>query len=312
MSVKVGVIIVSYNQKGFLDLLFETLSCQSIKSICIYFVDNASTDGSVEYARGLIKRLNLDARFFELAENTGYTGGNNYGVGEAVRDGCEYCLILNSDTELAPDCIEILIECIESTTGIAATGPILLLGKKDDQNTYIQELGAVANFSNYIINKNYSSESYEQTKEKIPDYLMVNFLTGACILIKSAVYKEIGLFDARYFAYGEEIDLFKRINEAGFKVLASKNARVWHHHDWSGKNKKGYYREYYLIQRNKYLYFKKHHLHKELIISMLKDITHSPLTLKWFIRICDFRLFIFYIKGTIAGLRNQSGNPHFK
>ena len=312
MSVKVGIIMVSYNQKGFLDVLFETVSCQSFKSFCIYFVDNGSTDGSVEYARELISRLNLDARFFELTENTGYTGGNNFGVEEAVHDGCEYCLILNSDTELAPDCIEILVECIESTPGIAATGPILLLGKKDDHNTAIQELGAVANFRNYIIKKNYSSELYEQTREKIPDYLQVNFLTGACILIKSAVYIKIGLFDDRYFAYGEEIDLFKRIHEAGFKVLATKKARVWHHHDWSGKNKKGYYREYYLIQRNKYLYFKKHHLHKELIINLLKETAHSPMTLKWFIRICDFRLFIFYIKGTIAGLRNQSGNPHFK
>src|SRR5664280_1927932 len=142
MSDNVGVIIVSYNQRNFLKLLLETLSNQSFINFCIYFVDNCSIDGSVEYAKELCTSLKLEARFYELPENTGYTGGNNYGVREAVADGCKYCLILNSDTELDQDCIELLIECIERGPGIAATGPILLLGNKGIQETTIQEYGA--------------------------------------------------------------------------------------------------------------------------------------------------------------------------
>ena len=312
MSDKVGVVIVSYNQKNFLELCFKTLSEQSFTNFCIYFVDNCSHDGSVEYAKKLCSDLKLETRFFEQNENTGYTGGNNYGVREAVRDGCKYCLILNSDTEPDRECIGSLIKCIESEPGIGATGPILLLGNKGARDTTIQEFGANADFRNYKINKNYSSELFESIKKNIPDYLQVNYITGACLMLKSIVYEQIGLFDERYFAYGEEIDLFKRINEAGFKVVVTKNARVWHHHDWSGKNKNGYYFEYYLIQRNKYLYFKKFHFFKELVINLLKDIFLFPVTLRWFLKICDFRLFLFYLNGTKDGLRNHTGNPDFK
>jgi GT2 family glycosyltransferase len=202
-----------------------------------------------------------------------------------------------------------LIECIESAPRIAATGPILLLGNKAARDTKIQEFGANADFRNYKIVKNYSSELFEPIEKNIPDYLQVNFITGACLMLKSAVYEQIGLFDERYFAYGEEIDLFKRINEAGFKVVVTKNARVWHHHDWSGKNKKGYYIEYYLIQRNKYLYFRKHRFYRYMVLNILKDILMYPVYLNWFIRICDLKLSLYYLKGTFDGILNKSGRP---
>jgi len=309
MSDRVGVIIVSYNQRNFLKLLFGTLSKQSFTNFCIYFVDNCSHDGSVEYAKELCISLELEARFFELNENTGYTGGNNYGVREAVADGCIYCLILNSDTELDGDCIRILVECLEHGTGIGATGPILLIGKRGLQNTIIQEFGANALFKSYKIKKNYSSQSFEQVENNIPDNLQVNYLTGACIMIKASVYEQVGLFDERYFAYGEEIDLFKKINDAGLKVIVTKRAKVWHHHDWSKKNKKGYYIEYYLIQRNKYLYFRKYFYYSQIIKNVLKDILLYPVYLMWFIRICNFKLSLYYLKGTFDGLLNKLGRP---
>lgn len=310
MSDKVGVIIVSYNQRKFFRLLFESLSNQSYLNFCIYFIDNASHDGSVDYAKSLCFELKIEARFFELLENTGYSGGNNFGVREAVSDGCKYCLILNTDTELANDCIESLIECLESVKNIAASGPILFLGAKGTSITTIQEFGAIADFKNYKIKKNYSSKIYEHTDYLIPESLQVNYLTGACIMLKTSVYKKIGLFDEMYFAYGEEIDLFKKISDAGFKVFVTKKAKVWHYHDWSSKNKKGYYIEYYLIQRNKYAYLIKHHLYRYLFKNLLKDIFMYPVYLRWFIRICNFRLSIYYLKGTFDGLINKTGRPN--
>jgi hypothetical protein len=310
ISDRVGVIIVSYNQRKFFKLLFESLSNQSYLNFCLYFIDNASNDGSVDYAKGLCLELKIEAHFFELVENTGYSGGNNYGVREAVSDGCKYCLILNTDTELAPDCIESLIECIESVKNIAASGPILFLGNKEPSKTTIQEFGAIADFKNYRIKKYYSSEVFELTEKLIPDFLQVNFITGACIMLKTSVYEDIGLFDEMYFAYGEEIDFFKKISDKGLKVFVTKKAKVWHHHNWSVKNKKGYYIEYYLIQRNKYIYLLKHHLYKYLIKNLMEDILMYPVYLRWFIRICNFRLSIYYLKGTFDGLMNKTGRPN--
>jgi hypothetical protein len=309
MSEKVGVIIVSYNQRNFLKLLFESLSNQSHPNFCIYFIDNFSHDGSPEYAEELCSELKLEAKFFKLSENTGYTGGNNYGVRAAVNDGCNYCLILNSDIELEEKSVESLLKCIKSEPGIAAVGPILLLGGNGNKSATIQEFGATADFRKYKIRKYYSSVLFEYAEKSIPNCLHVNYITGACILLKSSVFNEIGFFDEKYFAYGEEIDLFKRIKEAGFKVLVTKEAKVWHHHDWSPKNKKGYYIEYYLIQRNKYLYFRKHRLYIHMTQNMLKDFLLYPVILRWFMRVCDFKLSLYYLKGTIDGLFNKSGRP---
>src|SRR5664280_2470452 len=111
MSYRVGIIIVSYNQKIFINRLFQSLSNQSFTDFCIYFIDNCSQDDSADYARKLCGNLNFEVKFYELQENTGYSGGNNYGVKQAVYDGCKYCLILNTDTELDRECIKSLIEC---------------------------------------------------------------------------------------------------------------------------------------------------------------------------------------------------------
>ena len=309
MSDKVGIIIVSYNQKLVLNVLFKSLSEQSFNNFCIYFVDNLSSDGSVEYAKGLCHEYNLEAKFSELKENTGYTGGNNYGVRNAVKDGCKYCLILNSDTELDKNCLMSLLECIEQDQLIAVSGPILLLGNKESTDTTIQEYGANADFNNYTVRKNYPAVKLESEEKCIPDNLQVNFITGACFLIKSSVYEKIGLFEERYFAYGEEIDFFKNMAGTGMKAMVTKKAKVWHHHDWSSRNKQRYYIEYYLIQRNKYLYFRKNHLNKYFFRNVLKDILMYPVYLPWFIRICNFRLSLCYLKGTIDGLLNKSGRP---
>lgn len=185
---KVGVIIVSYNQKAFFALLFKTLSEQSFKNFQIYLIDNCSNDGSVQHVKELCVEYNLQARYFELEQNTGYSGGNNYGFLKAVQDGCKYCLILNSDTELDKDCIKSLVDCIENQPEIVVTGLILFLGKGEAPNTTIQEFGANANFNSYQIKKNFASMIFEFTEKEIPEYLQVNYITGACILIKASLF----------------------------------------------------------------------------------------------------------------------------
>lgn len=309
MSGRVGIIIVSYNQKKYLRLLFETIASQSFNNYQIYFVDNNSIDDSVDHARSIATEFGLNVLFFLLNKNTGYTGGNNYGVKKAVEDGCEYVLILNTDLELDSNCLQNLVECLSSDHSLAVAGPILLFPKKAEQFTEIQEFGADANFLKYKVKKHYTADLYEPIESKIPDKQDVNFITGACFLYRSTVFEQLALFDERYFAYGEEIDLFKRITEAGFRAIVTKHAKVWHHHDWSSRNKKGYYTEYYLIQRNKYLYFKKHQLFRSLVRSLLRDICVFPATVVWFWKICDLKLSVKYLKGTFDGLKNVKGTP---
>ncbi len=115
---------------------------------------------------------------------------------------------------------------------------------------------------------------------------------------------------AQAVAYGDEIDLAARLKKTGFASIVTKKAVLWHNHKWEKQNKEGFYFEYYLIQRNKYLYFRKHKLYFNMFISYLTDILKFPVRLLWFMRVCDLKLGYYYLKGTYAGLFGCSGRPN--
>jgi hypothetical protein len=92
--------------------------------------------------------------------------------------------------------------------------------------------------------------------------------------------------------------------------MVSKNAAIWHNHKWVKQNKQGYYFEYYLIQRNKYLYFRKYSLYKKMFVSYILDSIKFPWRLIWFAKVCDLKLGYYYIKGTYAGLLGHNGKPN--
>jgi hypothetical protein len=306
---KVAVILVVYNQKLNLELLFESLKCQSFTDFRIYLIDNNSSDNSLEYARQLNEKYNFDVRFFQLEENTGFAKGNNIGAEAALKDGCELVFVLNNDIELEKDCLAELVSLISSAKNIGIVGPILFYWTECKKSNRIQEFGGNIDFKRYKIAKHFTGQVHETVRDKIPEQLEVNFVCGGTTFIKSEVIKKCGLWDERFFAYGDEIDLSKRVLEAGYKLFVTKNAKAWHFHDWSNLNKQGYYAEYHLSARNKYIYFNKYKLYLWMLISLLEDLIKFPVRFFWFIRVCDVKLPLYYLKGILLGIMNKSGRP---
>ena len=148
-------------------------------------------------------------------------------------------------------------------------------------------------------------------KDSLPEVKTVDLVSGGSTFIKAEVLKKTGLWEESYFGYGDEIDLAKRVKEAGYKTVVTSRAMVWHNHKWDRSNKYGYYMEYYLIQRNKYLYFRKYGLTLNMLAALIIDWIKFPWRLIWFIKVCDFSLGIYYLKGTFHGLLNKIGKPEF-
>ncbi len=309
---KTGVIIVMHKQKHNLERLYDSLSKQTFRDFTVYFVDNNRDNEDAEFSKELNKRFGIDIVYMKTGHNSGFAGGNNLGANRAIKDGCSYVFFLNNDTLLEKSCVENLHRALRQNSDLDAAAPLILYGddKKGIGDT-IQEFGASCDFKRYKISKSFEKLSLKENDSKIPAVMASDLLGGAAVFIKTTALKKAGMWEESYFAYGDEIDLFKRLKEAGCKSAAIKDAKLWHYHVWSRSNKKGYYFEYYLIERNKFLYYRKFRMYFQMLLSLSEDLLKFPWRLMWFIKVCGFKLGFYYLKGMLDGLMNKKGKPEF-
>jgi GT2 family glycosyltransferase len=306
----IAIILVMFRQKHNLEMLYDSLLEQTEKDFKIYFVDNNPGSEDTEHSKILNSRFGLNIEYLSASENKGFAGGNNIGAKKAMADGFKYIFFLNNDTILESSCLTELVKALKNDTAAAASCPMIFYWKTDKIKEQVQEFGANADFNSYTIKKLFEGVNYPEYESQIPEKLYVDLLSGGATFIRSEALAKTGLWEESYFAYGDEIDLAKRIREAGYKCVVCKNAALWHNHKWDKTNKQGYYFEYYLIQRNKYLYFRKYGLYGKMILSYILDGIKFPWRLIWFIKVCDIRLGYYYIKGTYAGLLGHKGKPN--
>ena len=315
----VGIILVMFNQKHNLELLYSSIAGTAYPELKIYFVDNNPDEGDSDFSKKLNTSLKLNITYIKPGFNSGFAGGNNSGAEQAMKDGCEYIFFLNNDVVLDKDCISKLVEAIEKDLhkdiskeiSIGAAAPLILYGKELNKDTIIQELGAKADFKSYKIEKYFEGKKYSELKNSLPEVMNADVISGGSCLFKSDALEKTGLWEESYFAYGDEIDLAKRVKDSGYKTVAVSSAVLYHNHQWVKDNKKGYYFEYYLSERNKFLYYYKYKLYSSIIFSAIADIIKFPVRLIWFMKVCDFTLGIYYLRGMFAGLLKKKGNPGF-
>jgi GT2 family glycosyltransferase len=310
VSVKTAIIIVMYRQEHNLDMLYSSLVSQSEKDFKIYFVDNNPDDSDINRSKLLNEKFGLNIEYIKTGENSGFAKGNNIGAAKAIAAGCQYVFFLNNDTVLEKDCLSALIKAVESDSRTGVAAPLILYWKEDKTDPVIQEYGSKADFGTYKIEKNYEGVLLNKVKKTMPDMMKVDLVSGAAMLVKANVLQKTGMWEEKYFAYGDEIDLAARIDRGGYQSVVTKKAVLWHNHKWVKENKEGFYFEYYLIQRNKYLYFKKHRFFKNMLAAYFIDILKFPVRLLWFRKVCDMKLGLYYLRGTYAGILGHSGKPN--
>lgn len=305
----IGIITVLHNQRTFLKDFILSLKEQSFRDFRLYLIDNSSSDAPLEYVNELNKDRGVDTKFISLNENTGYAGGSNRGANEAINDGCDYLFILNPDVVLEKDCLKNL-HALTDNNEVVCVGPMILRNKKNDPDI-IQEFGGRIYFGKGTYKKNYTGENIKEIK--LPDVLETDFISGGACMIRAEVFKKAGMFEEKYFAYFDEIDLFYRLRKmSNYNMLVTSKAVIWHNHDWTKNNPESYYFEFYLTERNKLLFFRKNKLYFSLVRCFVLELLKFPWRLLWFVRVCDFTLGLYYLRGLFAGLFNKSGKPKLK
>jgi len=215
----VSVIVLNWN--GLADTLacLESLRRLDYPDYGVVVVDNGSTDGSPAAIRKRFPEVTL----IETGENLGYAGGNNVGLRHALAQGAGYALLLNNDTEVAPDFLRRLVEAAQSDPQIGVAGPMIYYY---DQPEVIWSAGGAIDWQRgktWMVGLDERDSGQFGTVPR-----EVDFVTGCALLVKRPVLEQAGLLDERFFVYYEEVEWCVRARRTGFKIVHVPQARIWH------------------------------------------------------------------------------------
>ena len=208
----ITVIIPNYNGKGYLKTCLESVRMQNhLKEVII--VDNASTDGSGDYIRENYPEFTL----LENESNQGFAAAVNQGIQASRTD---YLFLLNTDMELEHNCTTSLRECLEQDEKICAVSARMVQYHPRDR---MDDAGDEYTLLGWTKRVGYGKpvDRYEKPRE-------VFSACGGAALYRKKVLDEIGLFDERFFAYLEDVDLSYRARIHGYRCWYCPGAVVYH------------------------------------------------------------------------------------
>jgi GT2 family glycosyltransferase len=229
----ITVIIVNWNTREMLKNCLESVMLHSREHVKIIVVDNASMDGS----RDMVETLFPEVRLINSGGNIGFGRANNLAVPYADTP---LILFLNPDTLVMKGTLERIIDFMESHPNVGALSCKAIYGPGQKENigidrgahtlglqwfpTPFTELLQLLFLSDKMIQKFKNYLPYKDPNES--GY--VTKLFGGCLLVRRKVLDAIGYFDERFFMYGEDTDLCRRINESGWKLYYLSEAVIVH------------------------------------------------------------------------------------
>lgn len=231
-SPELSTIIVSWNVRDLLRTCLQAVLAAGVEQEVIV-VDNASGDGTPDMVRREYPQVTLLAN----RDNRGYTGGNNQAI--PISRG-RYVLILNPDTRPEPGAIREMLSFMEAHPDAAAVGPRLLWGDGSLQSsrrrfptlaTGLLESTLVQQYwkHNAVLRRYYCDDLPPDRVEA------VDWVVGACIMIRRQALDQVGLLDEGYFMYSEEMDWCYRAKRAGWQIYHLPSATVVHYHGKSSE-----------------------------------------------------------------------------
>jgi len=224
-------------------------------NVKVIVVDNASSDGSVEMVRAEFPQVRLIAN----DENRGFTAANNQGL--AASQG-RYLMLLNPDTELAGDALTKMAGYLDEQPRVGALGPQLRYadGRLQSSRRRFPTL-ATALFESTVVDEwwpdNPFSRRYRMADTPDDAIQPVDWLVGACLLVRREVYQQVGGLDEGFFMYSEEIDWCRQIKSAGWEIVYLPTATVIHDEGKSSEQVVSARHVYF--QSSKVRYFRKYH-----------------------------------------------------
>ena len=204
---KVDIVLLNY--KGYTDTsaCIKSLRKITYKDYTIIVVDNNSCDGSYER----LKEENPDCVILQAGQNKGFSAGNNIGIRYALENGADYVMMLNNDTEVAADFLDIMVSRANEETVVT---PCIYYYSNPHEVWYAA--GRINRRRCTVYNRDENKSEY------------VDYASGCCLLMPRKVIERVGMWAEEYFMYYEDMDYSLRILENKFNIFYEKNAKVYH------------------------------------------------------------------------------------
>lgn len=221
ISGKIGVVTVTYNSEPYLDQFIKSLMAQDYHSHITYIIDNCSKDKTVallntEYcSRGGIIVV-------ENEINLGVAAGNNQGILMALRDDCEWVLLLNNDTTFPSDFLSQLV----ATCGQQAWRVVVPKIHFDRPSGHIWYGGG--GFNPRRAYTGYHAGIGEPDHGQFDVESTVDYAPTCAMLIHRSVFFDVGLMDESYFVYFDDTDFCWRLNQKGIPIGYSPTTSLVH------------------------------------------------------------------------------------
>jgi len=219
---RVAVVVVSYETRETLLEGLAALDGEPATSVVV--VDNASRDGSVAAVRERFPGVRLIAN----PENVGFARACNQG---ARASGAPFLLFLNPDATLAPESLRALAALLDGRPEVGVVGPRTRGASGTIQVSTGDDLSPLAELRQRRLVRGVACRDASVLAEVEARHAVereVDWVSGACLLIRRQAFDAVSGFDERFFLYEEDADLCRRVREAGFKVLYSPAGEARH------------------------------------------------------------------------------------
>ena len=245
---KVAVIVVNWKKYDITSSCIESILNSTNSNFKIILVDNESDNKKVKNFK-----YKNEIEIIQNKKNEGFSKANNIGIDYALKNNYDYTILINNDTIVEKNLIEVLLKTAQAKNFSVVQPLILNYNGKEIWNA-----GGRINyfFGNFITRKKVGN-SLNSSQE------LTEWLTGCCCLFKTKIFKEIGKLDESFFAYYEDVDFSLRLKKHGYKIGFTSKTHICHYESFSSisnNSKGGKLSPYihYLNIRNHILILKKH------------------------------------------------------
>jgi GT2 family glycosyltransferase len=224
---KLSIVILCWNDKKVIDGCLKSIYSTTLAiDFEVIVSDNGSNDGSIDF----IRRNYPEVRVIENGRNLRFAKGNNVGIRESRG---EYILILNPDTIISTGTLDGIVKFADQHPEAAAFGckvlnadgsyqmsgsPFTTIRREWIAALYLRMLGHLCAWFTSDVYMGWAGETARS----------VDWLSGCFILARSEVLRQIGGFDPQFFYYYEDMDLCRRIWDAGHQILYVPDLSIIH------------------------------------------------------------------------------------
>ncbi|MCD8136957.1 MAG: glycosyltransferase family 2 protein [Parabacteroides gordonii] len=219
---KVAVVILNWNGAKLMEEFLPSVMDYSPAELAeVIVADNGSTDASVD----MLKEKFPAVRIIQLDKNYGFAEGYNQALKQIDN---EYTVLLNSDVEVTPGWLDAPLAAMEADSTIVAAQPKIRAQRNKDYFEYAGAAGGYMDIYGYPYCRGRLLHVVEKDEGQYDTPADILWATGACLFIRTTIYKEVGGLDAGFFAHQEEIDMCWRLRSRGYRLVCTSQSVVYH------------------------------------------------------------------------------------